>query len=495
MDFLNGLAQRTNYANIMAQKNAQAEANKQAELSAAMNLNAAKERDTQNALNYLQMQDKAEQDLAAIPLLESDRKKLADKETQIRDEVLAPLVKKYNGNVLDLLKSYEGKAATLKYINSIKNHPELQTYKRNAAIMAENEKRVAMGMEPIAVFRPETKKWYTPEQQLEAKEAGELPNLEPHPYVKQNDFSAAKYFQNLLPPTDKMDEYYKKEGRMAVSPDDYALGIMENKYSSFPVNTPVYNEYYRAAKEFYNNHSPLYYKMPENKEELARVREEMSLRGYQNRMAIKKAFDDMNEPSEEGDVTEHIVTSIVPVKKDGTTVKTPVELKGAEFSPSVLKSDVNATSTHFYTPSNRRYANNSDTDVPNGTEIIEEGKDYQNAAVVIPKAFKVVYLPTDAKGVPSPNPYSSGSYRIFVTATSGEGGDKKIGYVPYATAEPILRKLGWNYDKLKAKLSKGVQPVEEVQQTTVTTPATPTAPPTTTTTTTTTASGLPIFKK
>jgi hypothetical protein len=470
MDFLGGLAQKTNYANLMAQKQQIAEANKARELQSATMLNNFQERDTNNALNLLERQDKAEQDIANLPISEYDKKKLMEEEASLRDKHLTPLIDKYKGNVLDLLKSDEGKTATMRYMNGLRSNPNIPIYKRDAALMAENEKRIAMGYEPLAVYRPETKQWYNPEEQVKAKEAGLIPNLEAHPFIKPSGFDAMKYFQSILPPTDKEDEYYKLKGRMTVSPDIYARELMAKHYSTIPVNTPRYQEYYNKAKEFYQNQStPLYYKVPVNEEEIAKVKHEREMRGYYEKEAYKQSLKDVGNP-QPNDFEATPFKDVSAIYKDSRNKALGVnkyDLAGTEMSMPLLPSNVPTTAVKFYIPSNRIKSDGNQKDangeyIPKGEEIVEQGETIDNAKVIIPKNYKLRLLPVGQNNQ-TPNPYSKTNYAVFVTAVSGEGGDAKVGYIPFSAAESIINKAGYNYKKAYDKLHSAL-PTEVTEE-------------------------------
>jgi hypothetical protein len=460
MDFLGGLAQKTNYANLMLQKQQMAEANKARELQYANTLNTLKEQDTNTALKFLEQQDKAEQDLAGLAISDYDKKKLLEQEAILKEKHISPLMEKYKGNPLEALKSEEGKAASMRYTTELKSYPDIQKYKRDANIVAENEKRQALGYEPLKVFRPETKQWYTPEEQVQAKEAGLLPNLEAHPYVKPTSFDAATYFQKLYPSTDKKEEYYKLEGRMPVSSDAYAQAAVEKQYPSIPVDTPRYKEYYNTAKKAYEEQqkqgNKFYYKLPVSEEEKADMAQQRALRGY----VARKQYD-ASQSNQLGDygISPHNAESVFyNDSKDLTKGTFTLPLQGTQMSMPMLKSDVPATATEFYTPSNRRIAGNNDVKYAPGTEVLEIGKTFKNAKVKFTKDYQAVLLPVDDNGIPKPvglGQNDSKKYRVFFTAVSNEGGDAKIGYVPYAVAQPILPK-GITYDDLYSKLYEGL---------------------------------------
>lgn len=479
MDFLGGLAQKTNYANLMLQKQQMAEANKAKELQYANTLNTLKEQDTNTALKFLEQQDKAEQDLAGLAISDYDKKKLLEQEAILREKHISPLMEKYKGNPLEALKSEEGKAASLRYTNELKSHPDIQKYKRDANIVLESEKRQALGYEPLKVFRTETKQWYTPEEQVQAKEAGLLPNLEAHPYVKPTSFDAASYFQKLYPSTDKKEEYYKLEGRLPVSSDVYAQAAVEKQYPSIPVDTPRYKEYYNTAKKAYEEQqkqgNSLYYKYAESPEEKADMAQQRALRGY---VAKKQyAASQSNQLGDYGVSIHNAESVFYNDPKDPTKKTFTLPLQGTEMSMPTLKSDVGATATEFYTPSNRRIAGQNDPTYPQGTEVLEPGKTVKNAKVKFLKDYKAVLLPVGADGL-TPRPHGLGTkpdnkmYRVFFTAVSNEGGDVKIGYVPYSVAQSILPK-GITYDDLYNKLYESLPSDMKEGQTSAATPAQP----------------------
>jgi hypothetical protein len=467
----------------------------------ANTLNTLKQQDTNTALKFLEEQDKVQQEVASAKISEYDRKKYQQYEKEQSEKYISPLMEKYKGNPLEALKSEEGQTASLQYRIAVESHPELAKYKKDALIEAENDKRQALGYEPLKVFRPETKQWYTPEEQVQAKEAGLLPNLEAHPYVKPTSFDAATYFQKLYPSTDKEEEYYKLEGRMPVSSDAYAQAAVEKQYPSIPVDTPRYKEYYNTAKKAYEEQqkqgNKLYYKLPVSEEEKADMAQKRALRGY----VARKQYDasQSSQSNQLGDygVSQHNAESVFyNDSKDPTKGVFTLPLQGTQMSMPMLKSDVGATATEFYTPSNRRIAGNNDVKYAPGTEVLEAGKTIKNAKVKFTKDYQAVLLPVDDNGIPKPvglGQNDSKKYRVFFTAVSNEGGDAKIGYVPYAVAQPILPK-GITYDDLYSKLyeelpsdRKGEQSSAQPQaaQPQATAPAT----------TGVTSSGLPIFKK
>jgi hypothetical protein len=456
MDFLGGLAQKTNYANLMLQKQQMADANKAKELQYANTLNTLKQEDTNTALKFLEQQEKVKQEIANEKISEYDRKKYQQYEKEQAEKYIAPLMEKYKGNPLEALKSEEGQTASLQYRRAVESHPELGKYKNDALIQAENEKRQALGYEPLKVFRPETKQWYTPEEQVQAKEAGLLPSLEAHPYVKPTSFDAPTYFQKLYPQTNDMDEYYKKSGRLPVNSDVYAQAAVEKQYPSIRVDTPRYKEYYNTAKKAYEEQqkqgNSLYYKLPVSEEEKADMAQQRALRGY----VARKQYD-ASQSNQLGDygISPHNAESVFyNDSKDLTKGTFTLPLQGTQMSMPLLKSDVPATATEFYTPSNRRIAGNNDVKYAPGTEVLEPGKTIKNAKVKFTKDYQAVLLPVDDNGIPKPvglGQNDSKKYRVFFTAVSNEGGDAKIGYVPYAVAQPILPK-NITYDDLYSKL-------------------------------------------
>jgi len=462
MDFLGGLAQKTNYANLMLQKQQMADANRAKELQYANTLNTLKQQDTNTALKFLEEQDKVQQEVANAKISEYDRKKYQQHEKEQSEKYISPLMEKYKGNPLEALKSEEGQTASLQYRKAVESYPELAKYQRDALIQAENDKRQALGYEPLKVFRTETKQWYTPEGQVEAKEAGLLPNLEAHPYVKPTSFDAPTYFQKLYPQTNDMDEYYKKSGRLPVNADVYAQSAVEKQYPSIQVGTPRYKEYYNTAKKAYEEQqkqgNSLFYKIPENAQELAAVREAAAMRGFYAREDYKA-----NKKNEGSQDTFAVMpySDVAVLKNTGTAGGfNRYDLVGVQKSMPLLPSDVPTQAVEFYTPSNTKKATKADVassteeDIVEGQEITEEGRTIPNTKVKILKDYKVVLLPVgDDLKTPRPN---GKRYKIFVTATSGEGGDQKQGYVPYSVAEPIIKKAGYTYEKLFNELSEGL---------------------------------------